>query len=64
MEIVFQLLGGGAVGAMLGWLIGRARSCSSGACDPSNRPSRFRLVFSILAGAVFGAAVVWWAMGR
>jgi hypothetical protein len=51
---------GAAVGAVLGLLIGRARACSSAACRV--RPV---LVFSMIAGAFFGAAVAYWfAAGR
>ncbi|HDZ20335.1 hypothetical protein LCGC14_0535930 [marine sediment metagenome] len=55
MEIAVKVLLGAAVGAAGGLLLGRAGVCSSQACRP-----RSNLVFTILAGAAFGAAVAWY----
>jgi uncharacterized YccA/Bax inhibitor family protein len=57
MEIAARLAIGAAVGALGGWVIGRARACGSQACNV--KASR---VYSIVAGAFFGAAVAWYLM--
>lgn len=55
MEIVFKILLGAGVGAAGGLMLGRSYVCRSGACR-----ARPNLIFSTLAGAVFGAAVAWY----
>jgi len=50
---------GAAVGALAGYLISRVRTCSDTKCNV-----RIRAAYSIIAGAVFGAAVAWWLIGR
>lgn len=59
MEIAFKVLLGAAIGAGLGVVLGRARLCSSTRCNV-----RANMAFSILAGALFGAAVAWWYVNR
>lgn len=50
---------GAILGAAGGVLIGRTPVCSKGRCTlRSNR------IAAIVGGAVFGAAVGWWLMGR
>lgn len=46
---------GALLGAALGYILGRATTCRSGAC--SARPAR---IYTIVAGAFFGAAVGYW----
>ena len=55
MPIQIALLVGAAVGSLGGWLIGRSRLCGANACRAKGPQ-----IFSILAGAVFGAAVAWY----
>ena len=59
METAIKLFVGAAVGALLGVLLGRARVCSARACNV-----KATMILSIVAGAIFGAAVAWWAMNR
>lgn len=59
MELAAKLLAGAIVGGLLGLLIARARACSSEACHV-----RANLIFSVVAGAVFGAAVAWYFVSR
>jgi len=54
-----KVLAGAAGGALLGALLARARTCSAAACDV-----KARWVFSVLGGAVFGAAVAWYFLNR
>jgi hypothetical protein len=57
MELAIRMVAGAVAGAAVGFLIGRARVCSAQECNV-----RANLVFSIVAGAVFGAAVMYWAL--
>ena len=57
LEIGIRLLFGAAAGGLLGWVLGRARTCSGQACQ-----ARGKLIFSIFGGAVFGAGVAWYLM--
>jgi len=61
MEAVFiaKVLAGAAGGAVLGFLLSHVRTCSSAACNV-----RANRVYSILAGAVFGAAVAYYFLTR
>jgi len=59
MDIAIKLLLGAAAGSVGGWLLGHARSCSTGACR-----TRPRMAFSIVAGAAFGAAMAWYLVHR
>ncbi|MFP3936721.1 MAG: hypothetical protein ACLFVW_00175 [Phycisphaerae bacterium] len=59
MDVVIRLVAGGIVGAGLGLVIGRARSCSAEACK-----ARVNVVFAVVAGAFFGAAAAWAMMGE
>ena len=59
MEIAIRLFLGSAGGALLGLLIGRARLCSGKACA-----AKGSMIYSIVAGAAFGAAVAWYVMNR
>ena len=54
MEIAIRIFFGAAAGSLVGWFIGRSRLCSKQACR-----AKSSLVYSVLAGAVFGAAVAW-----
>ena len=55
MEIAVKILLGAAVGAAGRLLLGRASMCSGQACR-----TRSNRVFTILAGAAFGAAAAWY----
>ncbi len=59
MAIALKMLGGAMIGAVAGFLLGRARACSAKQCN-----LRVNMVFSIVGGAVFGAAVAWWIVHR
>ena len=59
MVLVLKLIAGAAAGALLGFVLGRSRLCSSKACNV-----KANMIFSILAGAVFGAAVAWYWIHR
>ncbi|MGC9453261.1 MAG: hypothetical protein ACP5HU_00190 [Phycisphaerae bacterium] len=54
MEVAIKLAAGAIVGAGLGLVIGRAKSCSAEACK-----ARVNVVFAVVAGAFFGAAAAW-----
>jgi hypothetical protein len=49
---VARIVGGAVLGGLAGWLLGNVRTCSSEACR-----TRANRVYSIVAGAVFGAGV-------
>ncbi len=53
-DIISKLLVGAVAGAAGGFLLGRARICSREKCNV-----KANMIFSILAGAFFGAAVAW-----
>ena len=61
MDAVFiaKVLAGAAGGAVLGFLLSYVRTCPSAACNV-----RANRVYSILAGAVFGAAVAYYFLTR
>ena len=59
MEIALRVIVGVAVGAGLGLLAGGIPTCSSGACSP-----RAARTYSLVAGAVFGAGVALYTVGR
>jgi 7-keto-8-aminopelargonate synthetase-like enzyme len=59
MDVAWKILLGAALGAAGGLVAGRARVCSAEACR-----SRPNLIFSVIAGAVFGAAVAWYLIHR
>ncbi|MFW6146550.1 MAG: hypothetical protein ACOC7R_04375 [Planctomycetota bacterium] len=63
MDVVLKLLGGAAVGGAVGFFLSRARDCAGGACATGHR-GKLMTAVSVLGGAVFGAAVAWWAMHR
>ena len=54
MPIEIALLLGAAVGSLGGYAIGRSRLCGSQACR-----ARAPMIFAIIAGGFFGAAVAW-----
>lgn len=54
-----KLLVGALIGASLGALMGRARVCRSPHCH-----ARLNMIASIVAGAVFGAAVAYYFANR
>lgn len=54
LDVITRVFAGAAVGAAAGFVLGRARLCSSERCNV-----RANLVYSILAGAFFGAVVAW-----
>ena len=54
MPIQIALLLGAAVGSLGGYVIGRSRLCGADACR-----AKAPMVFAIIAGAFFGAAVAW-----
>jgi len=54
MPIEIALLFGAAVGSLGGYVIGRSRLCGSQACR-----AKAPMIFAIIAGAFFGAAVAW-----
>ena len=55
METVLKLIAGAAAGAAVGFLMARARTCSSGACR-----TKTNVIVSMVAWAVFAAAVAWY----
>ena len=59
MDAVLKLLAGAVAGGAFGALLSRARLCSGGRCN-----TKASLIFSIAAGAVFGAAAVWYFLHR
>ncbi len=59
METVIQVGLGAALGAAGGFLLGRAKTCSGESCRV-----RASLIYSVIAGAVFGAAAMYAAAGR
>ncbi len=58
-EIAAKILAGAAAGSLLGFVLGRAHICGAKACNVKRR-----LIINIIAGAIFGAAVAWWAVNR
>ena len=50
-----KLIAGAVIGGAMGFLMGRARVCTSQQCNV-----RGRRIFGALAGAVFGAALAWY----
>lgn len=54
MDVALKILAGAILGGAVGVLIGRARACSGEPCNV-----RARTAYSIVAGAVFGAAVAY-----
>jgi NhaP-type Na+/H+ or K+/H+ antiporter len=59
METAIRLVLGASLGAAGGVILSRARSCGSQACNV-----RANLIYSVIAGAVFGAAAAWYVMNR
>ena len=59
MELVWKVLLGAAVGAVGGYGLSRVRTCSASACNV-----RASTIFSIISGAVFGAAVAWYFLTK
>jgi hypothetical protein len=59
VELVLKVLLGAAVGAAGGYGLSRLRACSATACNV-----RASTIFSIISGAVFGAAVAWYFLTR
>lgn len=53
--IPFQIMAGAFLGAAVGFLVGRARVCSSARCNV-----KANMILSVVAGAFFGAAVAWY----
>jgi hypothetical protein len=54
LELAAKMAAGAVVGGLVGLLIGRARACSSEACNV--HPN---VMLAILGGAFFGAAVAY-----
>lgn len=54
METIIKVALGAALGAMGGFVIGRAKTCSGESCRV-----RASLVYSVVAGAIFGAAAMY-----
>ncbi len=54
-----KIVAGAMVGAAFGLLAGRARVCSSETCH-----ARANLLASVIAGAVFGAAVAYYLASK
>lgn len=52
--LISKIVAGAVLGGVVGLLLGRAKTCSSEQCH-----SRVRLLYSILACAVAGAALAW-----
>lgn len=55
METALKLIAGAVAGAAVGFLMARARGCSSGACV-----TKTNTIVSMVAWAVFAAAVTWY----
>ena len=55
VNLALKLLAGAVAGGAVGFLLGRARVCSS-----EQYAVKANLIFSTLAGALFGAAVAWY----
>ena len=55
LVLIGRLLVGAGVGAALGYFLVHVRPCSTGACNV-----RGNLIYSVIAGAVFGAGVAWY----
>jgi hypothetical protein len=55
LVLIGRLLIGAGAGATLGYFLVRVRPCSTGACNV-----RANLIYSVIAGAVFGAGVAWY----
>jgi hypothetical protein len=53
--VLGKLLMGAGLGALGGFFLARVRPCSSGACR-----GRVQLIYSMIGGAVFGAAVAYY----
>jgi len=56
---ILKVLAGAGAGAAVGFLMSKARVCSAQACGV-----KMNMVFSMIAWAVFGAAVAWYFMSR
>ena len=52
---LLRIAGGALLGGLFGLLLGNVRTCSSEACR-----SRTNRVYTVIAGAVFGAGVAAW----
>lgn len=59
METAVKLAAGIIAGGLVGFGLSRAKVCTSTACK-----ARVNVVYSIISGAVLGAAVAWWAIRR
>ncbi|MFB3894161.1 MAG: hypothetical protein ACE15C_19325 [Phycisphaerae bacterium] len=59
MELVARILAGAAIGALAGLGLSRVRTCSTTSCS-----RRGPMLYSIIAGAVFGAAVGYYLATR
>ncbi len=57
--LAFKIIAGVLAGGALGLLLGRARVCGTTQCNV-----KINLIASILAGAVFGAAVAFYFATR
>ena len=62
MELAIKVIAGAVIGGGVGLLMGRARSCASGACG-SRRAGRVYGIVSVVAWAAIGAAMAWYAVG-
>jgi hypothetical protein len=58
MDVALKLVLGAVVGGAGGFLLARLRGCAATACNV-----KARTIASVIGGAVFGAAVAWWAIG-
>ena len=54
-----KVLLGAAVGAGAGWVLSRMQTCSVKGCHV-----RASTIFSMIGGAVFGAAVAWYLLTK
>ncbi len=69
LEIVIKPLLGALVGAAIGLFIARGGCCGSDSCSSEKEKCATtrqwpRTIFSAVAGAIFGAAVVWYVMNK
>jgi hypothetical protein len=59
VPIAFKLMAGALAGGVLGFFLGKAKSCSARECRSAGGNLALR-VFYVLSMAFFGAAVAWY----
>jgi len=59
LDVMLNVLAGAVAGGAGGLLLSRARLCSGESCH-----AKANVIFSIIAGALFGAAVAWYLINR